>query len=51
MNNKILVTRSSMPDFEEYIEEIKRHLGFTLAYQYGTKAQETSSTTQGLSWC
>lgn len=23
MNNKILVTRSSMPDFEEYIEEIK----------------------------
>ena len=48
---KILVTRSSMADFEEYIEEIKDIWDSTLAYQYGTKAQEISGTTQGLSWC
>ena len=38
MDKNILVTRSSMPDLDEYIEENSPYLGKPLAHQYGREA-------------
>ena len=48
--SNILVTRSSLPSFEEYCVEIKDIWDSSLAYQYGKKHKELQNRTGRLSW-